>query len=175
MPRKDATRPQPHGVNHAVIGIVLGMAGLLLLCALLTCDPKDLPGVVTTAPNNPLNNWIGPVGARLGLWLFLGLWLDRLHDSGPVDDVRPGLSGRVLVLFAAALDLGGGVAGLLHGTGQSVRGQHPLAGEVAVASRGAVCRRVGRPVLLQSRLELLWQGGRQHCFRRDCISLALST
>jgi S-DNA-T family DNA segregation ATPase FtsK/SpoIIIE len=69
MPRKDASQSHRHGVND-VIGIVLCLTGLLLLCALLSYDPKDLPAVVTTAPNNPLNNWIGPVGARLGLWLF---------------------------------------------------------------------------------------------------------
>jgi S-DNA-T family DNA segregation ATPase FtsK/SpoIIIE len=69
MPRKDASQSRQHGV-HDVIGIVLCLTGLLLLCTLLSYDPKDLPAVVTTAPNNPLNNWIGPVGARLGLWLF---------------------------------------------------------------------------------------------------------
>jgi S-DNA-T family DNA segregation ATPase FtsK/SpoIIIE len=69
MPRKDAAQSHRHGVND-VIGIVLCFAGLLLLCALFSYDPKDLQAVVTTAPNNPLNNWIGPVGAHLGLWLF---------------------------------------------------------------------------------------------------------
>jgi S-DNA-T family DNA segregation ATPase FtsK/SpoIIIE len=69
MPRKDATQSHQHGVND-VIGIVLCLAGLLLLCALFSYDPNDIPDVVTTAPNNPLNNLIGPVGAHLGLWLF---------------------------------------------------------------------------------------------------------
>jgi len=69
MPRKDAAQPHQHGV-HDVIGVVLCLAGLLLLCALISYDPKDLPGTVSTAPNNPLSNWIGPVGAHLGLWLF---------------------------------------------------------------------------------------------------------
>jgi len=69
MPRKDASQSHQHGIND-VIGIVLCLTGLLLLCALISYDPKDLPAIVTTAPNNPLNNWIGPVGARLGLWLF---------------------------------------------------------------------------------------------------------
>src|SRR5208283_5109415 len=68
MPRKDASQSHQHGV-HDVIGIVLCLTGLLLLCALLSYDPKDL-SAYTTAPNNPLNNWIGPVGAHLGLWLF---------------------------------------------------------------------------------------------------------
>src|SRR5271169_4020233 len=70
MARKDAGRSRPHEVN-VVIGIVLGSAGLLLLCALLSYDWKDLPYDVT-ARNNPLNNWIGPVGAYLGRGLF---WL----------------------------------------------------------------------------------------------------
>jgi S-DNA-T family DNA segregation ATPase FtsK/SpoIIIE len=69
MPRKDAAQPHQHGVND-VIGVVLCAAGLLLFFALFTYDPNDIPSVVTTQSNNPLNNWIGPVGAHLGLWLF---------------------------------------------------------------------------------------------------------
>ena len=68
MPRKDATRSHQHGLND-VIGIVLCLTALLLLCALLSYDPRDLPAN-HTATNNPLNNWIGPVGARLGFGLF---------------------------------------------------------------------------------------------------------
>jgi S-DNA-T family DNA segregation ATPase FtsK/SpoIIIE len=68
MPRKDAAQSHQHGVND-VIGIVLCLTGLLLLCALLSFDPRDLPAN-HTAVNNPLNNLIGPVGAHLGLWLF---------------------------------------------------------------------------------------------------------
>ncbi|HXR06343.1 MAG TPA: DNA translocase FtsK, partial [Candidatus Acidoferrum sp.] len=68
MPRKEAARSHPHGLND-VIGIVLCLTALLLLCALLSYDPRDLPAN-HTATNNPLNNWIGPVGARLGFGLF---------------------------------------------------------------------------------------------------------
>jgi S-DNA-T family DNA segregation ATPase FtsK/SpoIIIE len=70
MARKDASRSRPAG-NHPVIGIVLGVAGLLLLCALLSYDPRDLTET-TTATNNPLNNWVGTVGAHVGHVLF---WL----------------------------------------------------------------------------------------------------
>ena len=85
----------------------------MLLCALLTYDPKDLPGVVTTAPNNPLNNWIGPVGARLGLWLFWAFGLTAYMIPALLMMFALGcLVG--FVVFAAALDLGGGFAGLLH-------------------------------------------------------------
>ena len=73
MPRKDAARSHQHGVND-VIGIGLCLTGLLLLCALLSYDPKDLQ-LNHTAVNSPLNNLIGIVGARLGLWLFLGFGL----------------------------------------------------------------------------------------------------
>jgi S-DNA-T family DNA segregation ATPase FtsK/SpoIIIE len=69
MARKDPAQPHQHGVND-VIGVVLCAAGLLLFFALFTYDPKDIPEVVTTVPNTPLNNWIGPVGAHLGLLLF---------------------------------------------------------------------------------------------------------
>ena len=41
MSRKDASPSHQHGVSD-VIGIVLCLTGLLLLCALLSYDPKDL-------------------------------------------------------------------------------------------------------------------------------------
>jgi S-DNA-T family DNA segregation ATPase FtsK/SpoIIIE len=68
MPRKDAAQSQSHGIND-VIGIVLGLSGLLVLCALLSFAPNDSSSI-TTAPNNPPNNLIGPVGAHLALGLF---------------------------------------------------------------------------------------------------------
>jgi S-DNA-T family DNA segregation ATPase FtsK/SpoIIIE len=73
MPRKDAARSHQHGLND-VIGIALCLTGLLLLCALLSYDPRDLQ-VNHTAANSPLNNLIGIVGARVGLWLFWGFGL----------------------------------------------------------------------------------------------------
>ncbi|HEY3915211.1 MAG TPA: DNA translocase FtsK 4TM domain-containing protein, partial [Verrucomicrobiae bacterium] len=61
MPRKDATKSQPHALND-VIGIVLGAAALLLLVALLSYDPHD-SALNLVPPNNPPRNLGGPLGA----------------------------------------------------------------------------------------------------------------
>jgi DNA segregation ATPase FtsK/SpoIIIE, S-DNA-T family len=68
MPRKDATKSQPHALND-VIGVVLGAASLLLLVALLSYDPHD-SATNLNPPNNPLHNLGGPIGAWVSLMLF---------------------------------------------------------------------------------------------------------
>ncbi|HEX3718666.1 MAG TPA: DNA translocase FtsK [Verrucomicrobiae bacterium] len=68
MPRKDASKSQPHGLND-VIGIVLGAAALLLLVALLSYDPHD-SALNLVPPNNPPRNLGGPLGAWVALKLF---------------------------------------------------------------------------------------------------------
>jgi len=70
MARKESARSRPVGHN-VVLGMVLGVAGLLLFCALISYDPRDL-AATTTSVNNPLNNWVGTLGAHVGYGLF---WL----------------------------------------------------------------------------------------------------
>jgi len=68
MARKEATQPQPHGLND-VIGILLGAAALLLFVALFSYEPHDM-AVNKVPANNPISNLGGPLGAWLALKLF---------------------------------------------------------------------------------------------------------
>jgi DNA segregation ATPase FtsK/SpoIIIE, S-DNA-T family len=68
MARRDSAQEHHHGLND-VIGILLGAAALLLMVALLSYDARDLAENVVP-PNNPLHNWVGPLGARAALILF---------------------------------------------------------------------------------------------------------
>ncbi len=68
MARKEASPTKPHGL-HDVIGILLGSAALLLLVALLSYDSHDL-ATNGTAPNNPMRNLGGPLGAWVAYLLF---------------------------------------------------------------------------------------------------------
>jgi S-DNA-T family DNA segregation ATPase FtsK/SpoIIIE len=57
-----------HGFND-IIGIVLMGLAVLLLAALLSYDPRDIPDNVV--PTNPsVRNWVGPFGARVA-FIFL--------------------------------------------------------------------------------------------------------
>lgn len=73
MARKDSPDREPpqRGFND-IIGIVLVSTALLLLVALLSFDKGDLP-IHRTEVNQPIRNWIGPVGAHLAQWSFLVL------------------------------------------------------------------------------------------------------
>ena len=68
MARKNAG-DSAHGFND-VIGLVLMGVSVLLLAALLSYNPRDLPANAVP-PNQPIHNWIGPFGAHLGYWSFL--------------------------------------------------------------------------------------------------------
>jgi S-DNA-T family DNA segregation ATPase FtsK/SpoIIIE len=52
-----------------LIGIVLISLSLLLVVALFSYDPNDLP-INSASPNSPKHNWIGPIGAYLAHWSF---------------------------------------------------------------------------------------------------------
>ena len=70
MARKAAADSEPkHGFND-VIGIVLMVVAVLLLVAVLSFDRHDL-AAVSSPPNRPEHNWIGPLGARMAYWSFL--------------------------------------------------------------------------------------------------------
>ncbi len=55
-----------------IIGVVLISLSLLMLIALYSYDPKDIPAN-STATNPTTHNWIGPVGAWLGYLMFFVL------------------------------------------------------------------------------------------------------
>ncbi|HTL56191.1 MAG TPA: DNA translocase FtsK [Candidatus Limnocylindrales bacterium] len=70
MARKSTADSEPkHGLND-VIGIVLMVFAVLLLVAVLSFDRHDL-AALSTPPNRPEHNWIGPLGARMAYWSFL--------------------------------------------------------------------------------------------------------
>jgi len=59
------------GLND-IVGIVLMGCAILLLIALLSYDPHDLP-ITFSRRNSPTHNWIGPFGAWIAYqWL---LWV----------------------------------------------------------------------------------------------------
>src|ERR1700709_112650 len=71
MARKDAPQGESnhhHGLND-VIGVVLGIAALVVLGALLSHDLHD-SSAYTSSPNNPDHKWAGPLGAWLSMVLF---------------------------------------------------------------------------------------------------------
>src|SRR5437879_9290583 len=58
-----------HGFND-IIGIVLTGLSLLLLVALISYNPRDVP-VNKLPPNPSTHNWIGPIGAWTAWFWFL--------------------------------------------------------------------------------------------------------
>jgi len=68
MARKANGAESPRGLND-VIGIVLMVCAVLLLVSVLSFDRHDL-SVVSTPPNRPEHNWIGPLGAHMAYWTF---------------------------------------------------------------------------------------------------------
>ena len=72
MAKKESPEAAPRGFGD-IVGIVLAMASLLVLVALFSYDRNDL-AFNHVPPNQPLHNWIGPVGAHLayGMFFFLG-------------------------------------------------------------------------------------------------------
>ena len=92
MPRKKSAkkRSRKQQTSHRGWGDVLGLLfislGLLLLVALISYEPADLPQ--HAAPPNPVpENWIGRFGAYMGYGLFfvfgaafLGLILARVKS-----------------------------------------------------------------------------------------------
>lgn len=68
------SRKTPSESHHGfadVIGVALLAAALLLVVAQLSFDRCDITANCTP-PNKNLHNWIGPFGAYLAWWLFLG-------------------------------------------------------------------------------------------------------
>ena len=86
------SRKTPSESHHGfadVIGVVLLAAALLLVVAQLSFDRCDI-AANCNPPNKNLHNWIGPFGAYLGWWLFLGF----------------GVAAYVLPLLLAAFGIG---------------------------------------------------------------------
>jgi S-DNA-T family DNA segregation ATPase FtsK/SpoIIIE len=72
MAKKAAPESAGHRGWNDVLGIVLMGSAVLLLIALLSYDPHDLPQNFLP-PNSPAHNWIGPIGAWIAYqWL---LWV----------------------------------------------------------------------------------------------------
>jgi S-DNA-T family DNA segregation ATPase FtsK/SpoIIIE len=70
MSRKaSADSESSHGFND-VIGVALMAAALLLLAAQLSFDRNDV-SFLTTRLNNPIRNWIGPLGAYIAWTSFI--------------------------------------------------------------------------------------------------------
>ncbi len=69
-----------HGLND-IIGVVLMGAALILVVALLSYHPRDLPANALP-PNSPAHNWIGPFGAWLACYTFL--WFGAASYVFPV-------------------------------------------------------------------------------------------
>lgn len=70
MARKaSAEKPAAHGFND-IIGIVLMGCSLLLLVALVSYNPRDVPAN-KLPPNPSTHNWIGPIGAWTAYFWFL--------------------------------------------------------------------------------------------------------
>jgi S-DNA-T family DNA segregation ATPase FtsK/SpoIIIE len=70
MARKATTDSEPRHAFNDVIGIVLMVVAILLLVAVLSFDRHDI-AAVSTPPNRPEHNWVGPLGARMAYWSFL--------------------------------------------------------------------------------------------------------
>src|ERR1700722_2890307 len=69
MAKKATPDSAEHNGFNDVVGIVLLGCAILLLIALLSYDPHDSPANYLPV-NNPIHNWIGPVGAWLAdKWL----------------------------------------------------------------------------------------------------------
>jgi S-DNA-T family DNA segregation ATPase FtsK/SpoIIIE len=65
MARKSsADSASHHGLND-VVGLILLGAAALLLVAMLSFDWHDIPSKSTSTQEQPLQNWIGPLGAHL--------------------------------------------------------------------------------------------------------------
>jgi S-DNA-T family DNA segregation ATPase FtsK/SpoIIIE len=71
MPRgADKTvEPEPKRQTHEILGIVLIALGLLLLIALMSHDKAD-SGFNVSTPNASPRNLVGPLGAKLSLYMF---------------------------------------------------------------------------------------------------------
>jgi S-DNA-T family DNA segregation ATPase FtsK/SpoIIIE len=69
MARKPAEETLEHRGLNDVLGIVLLAFAVLLAVALFSFDRRDLP-FVTSSPNHPPHNWIGPIGAYSAYALF---------------------------------------------------------------------------------------------------------
>ncbi len=69
MPKKAAPEQAGHrGVND-IVGIVLMGGAVLLLVSLLSYDPHDISKNYLPA-NNPVHNWVGPVGSWVAdVWI----------------------------------------------------------------------------------------------------------
>jgi S-DNA-T family DNA segregation ATPase FtsK/SpoIIIE len=70
MAKKPSADSTAHRGLNDIIGIVLMGGAVLLLIALLSYDPRDLPQNVVPA-NAHAHNWIGPIGAWIAyIWLL---------------------------------------------------------------------------------------------------------
>ncbi|HVV71090.1 MAG TPA: DNA translocase FtsK 4TM domain-containing protein, partial [Verrucomicrobiae bacterium] len=83
-----AAAGSPRGLND-VVGIVLMVSAVLLLVSVLSFDRHDL-SMVSTPPNRPEHNWIGPLGAYMAYWTFFVF----------------GISGYMLPIIVAFVGLG---------------------------------------------------------------------
>src|ERR1700755_1372482 len=66
-----------HNAWNEVMGLVLLGVGTVLFLALISYTPKDVPSWVwfssISPPNNPAQNFIGPTGAIIAGFMYLGL------------------------------------------------------------------------------------------------------
>jgi DNA segregation ATPase FtsK/SpoIIIE, S-DNA-T family len=69
MARKVSPNSESSRGFNDIIGVVLMCFAALLLAALLSYDPRDVP-VNKVPPNSSVHNWIGPFGAWLAFYWF---------------------------------------------------------------------------------------------------------
>jgi S-DNA-T family DNA segregation ATPase FtsK/SpoIIIE len=72
MARKASPESESSRGFYDIIGVVLMCFAVLLLAALLSYQPRDVPANAVP-PNTSVHNWIGPFGARLAYGCFLAI------------------------------------------------------------------------------------------------------
>jgi S-DNA-T family DNA segregation ATPase FtsK/SpoIIIE len=72
MAKKAAPETTEHRGRNDIIGILLMGSAILLLTSLLSYDPHDSPQNYHPA-NNPVHNWVGPIGAWIANEWVLGV------------------------------------------------------------------------------------------------------
>jgi S-DNA-T family DNA segregation ATPase FtsK/SpoIIIE len=75
--RAEMAQQRKHNAWNEVMGLVLIGVGAILLLALISYTPKDVPSWVwfssVSPPNNPAQNFIGPTGAVIAGFLYMTL------------------------------------------------------------------------------------------------------
>ena len=114
MARKASADSESSRGFNDIIGVVLMCFAALLLAALLSYHPRDVPAN-SLPPNASVHNWIGPFGAWLAYYWFLWVGAAAYLLPGAVLCGWSGLFLRRLRLPATPLGLGTCTRGLLHG------------------------------------------------------------